>query len=389
LARRRYQKGSLHLIGNQWKARWREDVIGPEGSLQRVRRQACFPRAQFPTKKLAQRQFDLVLARINDLGYRPGRIAGFETFIERWKAEVLVQREVSTQRAALWHLRRYLVPAFRGFTIDQIGQEQAQMLISSLAGRVSAKTAVNIMGTLSTILKTAKSWGYTASELNWKELTMPRRTERPRRRFFSAEQAAMIINRARDRWPDEPWWLLFQLAAMTGMREGEILGLKWTDIDFSAKLIFVRRKVWYGHVGAPKTVTSERVLPLPQSLASGLRAYLDRWTPNRDNWLFATRTGKPVMPQHVVQRKLWQVLDDLKIPRCGLHAFRHTHASMLVDAGAPMTVARDQLGHTDMRLTLAVYSHVISDAQRTAVDQLAARLDADGRAPEHNNSYIN
>lgn len=374
MARRRYQRGSLQLVGNNWQARYREDVLGEDGRIRRIKRKLYLPKSRFQTKRLAQREFDIVLARINDRRYRALRVCSFDDFVERWKREVNPQREVSTQRAALWHIRGYLLPAFAGYSIDQIGTEQAQMLITSLTGRVAAKTAVNIVGTLSTILKTAKSWGYSATELNWKELTFPRRTEKPRRRFFTAEQARSIIESAKARWPEQPWYTLFSLAAMTAMREGELLGLKWQDVDFDNRLIFVRRKVWYGHVGATKTIASERVLPLPGVLAVRLRQYRDRWNSNGYNWLFATRTGKPVMPQNIVQRKLWPILDELGIERCGLHAFRHTHASMLVNAGAPMTVARDQLGHTDMRMTLDVYSHVIADAQRCAVDQLASEL---------------
>ena len=81
---------------------------------------------------------------------------------------------------------------------------------------------------------------------------------------------------------------------------------------------------------------------------------------------------------NVVQRKLWPVLDALKIPRCGLHAFRHTHSSLLIDSGAPATVAQAQLGHSDPRVTLGVYSHLIGDAHRNAVEKVARVLDSSG-----------
>jgi integrase len=67
-------------------------------------------------------------------------------------------------------------------------------------------------------------------------------------------------------------------------------------------------------------------------------------------------------------------LDALKVPRCGLHAFRHTHSSLLVEGGAPVSVAQAQLRHSDPRVTLGIYSHVIGDSQRGAVEKLAAIL---------------
>jgi site-specific recombinase XerD len=76
-----------------------------------------------------------------------------------------------------------------------------------------------------------------------------------------------------------------------------------------------------------------------------------------------------------VECRLWPILDALKIPRCGLHAFRHTHSSMLVESGAPVSVAQAQLSHADPRVTLGIYSHVIGDSQRRALEKVAGILD--------------
>src|SRR5271154_4682849 len=79
LARRRYQKGTVQYRGRNWIGRWREDVIIHDGSTRRIRRsQVIGTRDEFPTKKLARRQLDILLARINSLDYRPGRVATFE-----------------------------------------------------------------------------------------------------------------------------------------------------------------------------------------------------------------------------------------------------------------------------------------------------------------------
>jgi integrase len=67
-------------------------------------------------------------------------------------------------------------------------------------------------------------------------------------------------------------------------------------------------------------------------------------------------------------------LDKLSIPRCGLHAFRHTHSSLLVEGGAPVSVAQAQLRHADPRITFGICSHVVGDSQRDAVEKLAAIL---------------
>jgi integrase len=130
----------------------------------------------------------------------------------------------------------------------------------------------------------------------------------------------------------------------TALRAGEILALKVGDLGFDRRLVFVRRNV--GKVGMPKTKRSKGVVPMPDPLALHLQAYLrDVWEPKTENLLFATRDGKSFCQSHVVQEKLWPILDLQGIPRCGLHAFRHTHSSLLVDMGAPVSVAQAELRH--------------------------------------------
>ena len=90
------------------------------------------------------------------------------------------------------------------------------------------------------------------------------------------------------------------------------------------------------------------------------------------------RGGRPYNATKVVQKALWPVLDKLKIERCGLHAFRHTHSSLLLETGASPTVAQAQLRHSDPRITLGIYGHVIGDSQRNAVDRVAEILDPNG-----------
>ncbi len=85
---------------------------------------------------------------------------------------------------------------------------------------------------------------------------------------------------------------------------------------------------------------------------------------------------------NVVQRQLWLILDKLGIPRCGLHAFRHTHSSLLLAVGATPTVAQAQLRHADPRVTLGIYSHILGDEQRQAVERVAQLLDSSGLTQE-------
>ena len=205
-------------------------------------------------------------------------------------------------------------------------------------------------------------------------------------RFFSAEEARRIIAAA-----PEPYATIYAVAAMTGLRAGELLGLKVSDIDFTQNLIFVQRSLWNGQLQAPKSQTSVRVIPIPESLAKRLARFVSQWKPNTLELLFATRIGTPIDASKCTQRKLQPLLKKLGIQKAGLHAFRHTCASLLVSQGASLRIAQQQLGHSDPRITLAVYSHVIGDSHRQAVEKLAdafGSLDPDGPTAEANSTMI-
>jgi integrase len=387
LARRRYQKGTVQRRGENWIGRWREDYVSDDGSTRRIRRsQVIGTREEFPTKKLARRQLDVILARINALDYRPGRVATFEQFVARWQCQAGSLRKPSTARSQASHLRYHVVPALGSKRLDEITLEAQQSFVARLSKSLKRKTLLNVLQTLSVVLNTAKSWGYVTEGMSLKRLTLPPRGAHVAARFFSAEEARRIIAAA-----PEPYATIYAVAAMTGLRAGELLGLKVSDIDFTQNLIFVQRSLWNGQLQAPKSQTSVRVIPIPESLAKRLARFVSQWKPNTLELLFATRIGTPIDASKCTQRKLQPLLKKLGIQKAGLHAFRHTCASLLVSQGASLRIAQQQLGHSDPRITLAVYSHVIGDSHMQAVEKLAdafGSLDPDGPTAEANSTMI-
>lgn len=384
LARRRYQRGSVILKGKTWVGRWREDVMGADSVVRRIRvARPIGTLAELPTKKLALRRLELYLAKINAPGYRPGRVATLAEFVERWRADVLVQHKPSTVQAAESHLRTHIIPLLGSRRLEDLTPEIQQSFITGLSKTLQRKTVLNVMATLSAILNTAKRWGYICEGVDFSRLAFPAKGERIRARFFTADQARRIIEAS-----EEPFATIFAVAAMTALRPGELLGFKIEDLDFERGVIFVRRSAWYSKLQSPKNDGSIRALPMPKPLASRLKAYLQDWCPNPAGLLFATANGTPLCANNVVQRELWPVLDKLKISRCGLKAFRHMHASLLVDEGAPVTVAQAQLGHADPRVTIGIYSHVIGDSHRNAVEKIAAVLDPSGPKGKANSLWV-
>src|SRR5262249_54055859 len=153
---------SVYLCGKtpMWYGRYREDVI-EDGKVRRVRRNVLLgSRKEYPTRRLAERSLDRLLFRINDPGYRPSRIATVAEFAETWKQQVLSQRKASTRKAAESHLGAYIIPQLGKLRLDDLGVENQQVFVGYLAVKVSRKTLINIVGTLSSMLNTAKTWGY-------------------------------------------------------------------------------------------------------------------------------------------------------------------------------------------------------------------------------------
>jgi hypothetical protein len=171
-----------------------------------------------------------------------------------------------------------------------------------------------------------------------------------------------------------------------GIAAGEALGLQWPDIDFHHKCIHVHRSAWYGKAQSTKSKASAAPVTLPDALANVLREYRSIWTANPEGWLFATRNDRPPSSNKVVEYRLWPILD---IPRCGLHAFRHSLASFIVDADYSPEVAKQQLRHTDARTTLN-YIHLRGGITEKAMADVSnsLKLDEVGRGQGKGSQYI-
>lgn len=374
MARKRYQRGSVILQGNNWYGRYREGHIGLDGKEARIRRSTLLgSRDEFPTKRLAERRLEVLLAPINSLTYRPGRVATVAEFAERWKQDVLSKRKASTIHAAESHLRNQILPMLGQTRLNELGVETQQMFVNRLSGTVSRKMLLNVLGTLSSMLKTAQNWGYICEGVSFNKLVLPERAITRPSVFFTAEQVRAILAVAKS-WHR----VMLAIAAMTGLRIGEILALKVSDFDFERKLLTVHRSVWRGKLSTPKTSTSQAVLPLPDTLARIVREHV---VTLKSEWLFVNTRGGFLTSENVVRQVLVPILDNLRLPRCGFHTFRHTHATLLLYNGATPQETQAQLRHADPRVTIGVYSHVQAESRREVVEKVASILDLNG--PNH------
>jgi len=359
------------LQGNNWYGRYRESVLDSGGKEVRIRRSTPLgSKQEFPTKRLAERRLEVLLAPLNSLSYRPGRVVTVAEFAERWRLEVLSKRKASTIHAAESHLRNQILPMLGKMRLNEIGVENQQIFVNRLSETVSRKMLLNVLGTLSSMLRTAQNWGYISEGIAFGKLVLPEKSCGKPAIFFTADQVRAILAEAKGLYR-----VMLAIAAMTGLRIGEILALAVSDFDFEKKLLTVRRSVWRRKLSTPKTLTSQAVLPLPDALARIVRDYI---VTLKGEWLFQNTRGGFLTSENVVRQALTPILDKLGLPRCGFHAFRHTHATLLLYNGATPQEAQAQLRHADPRITIGVYSHVQAESRREVVEKLASILDATG-----------
>jgi integrase len=377
MARRRYQQGRIFIRGKNdrrvFVGRYREDVIEPDGKTRRPERSVVLGTVgELRTRKNAQRAFEPILAKVNAVDYRPGKFAKIGEFAKVWEREVLAHKKPSSVKAAESHLRTYIRPWLGEVRLEEFTTQAQQNFVTRLSPRVSRKTTVNVLSTLGSMIKTAKQWGYLCSPIVMRELSLPAEELRKSTRSYSPDEVRRIIFTA-----PQPWRTMFAAAAMCGLRVGEVVALQKDDLDFVNRVIHVERSAWYGRVQTLKSKSSRADVVMPDALLTLLQEYLATWKPNPEGFLFVNRNGRPYAANKVVEYGLWPVLDKLKLPRGGMHGFRHAHASVLMNVGAPMTVTREQMRHSDARITLGVYGHVIGDAQREAVDKVGEILRPD------------
>lgn len=224
--------------------------------------------------------------------------------------------------------------------------------------------------TLSSLLKTARAWGYACGDFRFADLTLPREGVKAEPRCFSDDEMRKMITAA-----PEPLSTILAVTAVLGLRIGETLALRRSDVDFAKHVIRIRQSVDAATrtIGGVKSKSSSADLPMPKELEARLRTDLQKQD-GKSDLLFVNRRGRPFSANKLREKQLHPLLDALKIPRGGFHSMRHGAASALLADGATPAVVQRQLRHSDAIITFGIYGHVVGDEQRSAVQNRSARL---------------
>jgi integrase len=352
---------------------YREDVLQSDGTFKRVQRTVLLGLVSSLSERAAWKQFQPYLDRVNAATKMPPKSGmSLEAFVREWRANVAVNLKGSTTRAAESHLRAHIIPKLGSLRLTEINTKTVQTFAAYLAtGGRSRKTVENVLLTLSSILRTARAWYYACGNFSLTDITMPREGVRKEPRSFTDAEVGKILSAA-----SEPFGTILAVTAVLGLRIGEVLGLRVSDVDFVRKVIRVRQSVDAAtrEPQAVKSKASSADVPMPTQLEARLRKHLQTHDGKAD-LLFVNRRGRPYSANKLREKVLHPLLVKLGMPRGGFHSMRHGATSALLADGAAPAVVQKQLRHSDPRITLGVYGHVIGNQQRDAVENRSARIE--------------
>jgi len=371
VVRRRFQKGCFfkEKDGRWYSIFYLDDL---DGKTKQVKKFIGDSREM--SERAARRQHTLTMAEVNRLRGSSAPVLRSHTFqvaVDKWRAAIEPNLAPGTARQRESYLRAHILPRFSRSGLEEMDVHAIQQFATDLRKSLSLKSVVNILGSVFTILAYAEKCGMKVRKVGFADLQLGSDTAPADVPFFTRRQAALIIDAA-----PEPFKTLFAVAWSTGLRAGEILALTLDDLDFRRRTVRVNKSAddRTREIRQPKTPRSIAVLPMNTALEAKLRDYIqNHWKPNARQILFPNRQGdRPRSRESVVVFGLKPVLKKLGIPShdVGLHAFRHGLATELVEAAAPLTVLQHQLRHADIKTTLKLYSHVIPQSQRDAMEQV-------------------
>ena len=198
-----------------------------------------------------------------------------------------------------------------------------------------------------------------------------RDAERPRGQGGVEDKPIRILNPDEitallDAVEDPKYNMLFRLAIMSGARQGEMLGLKWSDIDWDSNQIHIKRtfnnQAWY----APKSKTSIRKIDIGPSTMTALKRWRLQCPVTELNLVFPNGAGQPINHNNMINRHFVKGLENAELETIRFHDLRHTYASLLIEQGENIKYIQTQLGHSSPTVTLNVYAHLMKDTNQGA-----------------------
>lgn len=298
-------------------------------------------------------------------------------FLESWLAVARTSVRLSTYGSYQMYVRRHIAPKLGTIRVARLTATDVQTFYAEkLSEGLSPTTVVQMHRILHRSLKQALGWGLVA--VNVCDSVTPPTKKRMQYRTLDADEARRFLDAARG----NPFEALYVLALSTGLRQGELLALHWRDIDMDNGTLSVRATLRRDSVDKTglllcdtKTDKSRRQIILTGMAIAALRQHRVRQTEDRlkagpaweDNELvFSNGAGKPIEAGNLLRRSFWPLLVKAGLPRIRFHDLRHSAATLLMSQGVHPKVVSEMLGHSQISVTLDLYSHTVPSMHQEA-----------------------
>lgn len=344
----------------------------------------------FRTRREAEAARAKLVTDLNTGSYvLPGRTTLGEWIRGSWLPMTEPRVKPTTFHSYRKNLEIHVVPALGSKSLQQLTPPMLNVLYANLAAGsearkpLSPKTISYIHSTLHKVLADAVDAG-----LLGKNVAAGAKPPRPARRAtggisaWETEELGSFLVQVRSTRLGAIW----RLSAMTGMRRGEVLGLRWSDIDLDRSRLSVRQAlvaVGYEVVHSTPKSHCARVIDLDAETVEQLRGHRRRQEAERAEWgddykgqelVVAKENGEPIHP-HTFSQAFERLIEKAGLRTIRLHDLRHTHATLALKAGVPVKVISERLGHESPAFTLKQYAHVIPGMQAEAAAQIASLVD--------------
>ncbi len=365
-ARRDYGTGSLRLVGRSWVGSW----YGPDG--RRIQRKVGPARTPGErdglTKAQAEKRLRELRASVSPPLNERATIADAGTELKR-RLEVR-GRKKSHRLTVASDLRNHIEPFFGEQELSRIEPRDIERYIAAKLRTLAPKTVRNHLNTMHSLFEIGQRLGWcVGNPVKLADRPVIKQTE-TRIKFLDQRELEQLLAAE---YPDDAWGriepTLYLTAAMTGLRQGELLGLRWRDVDLVARKVRVVSPYVRGEFGDPKSEGSGRSVPLAVRVADALAGLREDSAYQTDGDLVFCHpeSGRPLDRSKLVRRfKL--AVTRAEVRPVTFHELRHTFGTRMAAAGVPLRTLQHWLGHADSKTT-QVYAHYQPcDQEADAVD---------------------
>lgn len=362
--------GSVKKDGNSWY------YVLELGKVNGKRRQK--KKRGFKTKREAQNALtEVEHALLKDGTFSEPSKMLYKEYLNSWLEDKRILIKESTFKTYSWLINKYIIPNLGNIELSKIRPIDIQKLYNEIinSNLLSRENVQKIHSLINDSLKKAERWGLI--KRNVASLVDRPKAYKSELKVWDIGEVKSFLKVAES----SRYYIAFLLALTTGMRQGEILALRWKDIDFNNNTLSIKQTL--NHAGnkiiaGAKTKSGQRSIALPNETIHFLVKHKETIDNEKrvagilytnHDLVVCTNIGTPCLPRNLL-RSFYSLIEKIDITKIRFHDLRHTHATLLLKEGIHPKVVAERLGHSNIRVTLDTYSHVLPSMQLETANKI-------------------